>query len=56
VIGGCMTKPEIEVIPTDIIKGSWKGMIMTWIKLRNISKKNLKETLKKLSINGRKRV
>jgi hypothetical protein len=56
VIGRCITKEKIAVTPTGITKDSWKGMIMAGMKPKNITKKYSKDSLKKLNINGRKKV
>jgi len=56
VIGGCIMKEKIIVMPTVITKGSWKGMIMAGTKPKNISKRYSKESFVKLNNKGRKKV
>jgi hypothetical protein len=44
-------KGKIAVIPTDLTKGSWIGMIMAGMKLKNIIRKYSKQSLDKLNNN-----
>jgi len=48
-IGGYIMKEKIAVIWTAITKGSWSGMIMAAMRLKNNTKKYSKESLEKLS-------
>jgi hypothetical protein len=56
VTGGCITKERIVVKMTDTTKCSWKGLIMAGMKPKNIIRKYSKESLEKLSSNGRKKL
>jgi len=47
---------KIAVIPTVITKDFWNDMIMAGMKPKNITRTYSKESLNKLSNNGRKKV